>query len=199
MTNQDARPNKRLERHAAVSAVIGNHKDFLIIAALGGSAKDVGALTEGAPNGFLVSTMGTGIPIAFGLALAQPQRRVVCVTGDGDMLMSLGMLATIAATRCKNIAIVCVDNALYQETGGQVSHTGKGVDLAAMAEAAGFAVVRDVVTDDQIAEASDILRRADGPIFILLRVDDSDPPKIRRNAQAAETKAAFRQALLGQR
>ena len=193
-------PARRLDRRTAVPALIGDSSDFLIIAGLGGSAKDVGALTREAPNAFLFSgAMGGALPAALGLALAQPERRVVCVTGDGDLLMSLGMLATIGAMQPPNLAIVCVDNALYQETGGQPSHTGRGVNLAAIAEGAGFAVVRDVAGADQIADASTTLRHSNGPAFVLLRVDDTPPPHYKRNSHATETKTAFRRALLGTR
>lgn len=190
----------RLDRRTAIPALIGDHGDFLIIAGLGGSAKDVGALTRETPNAFLFAgAMGGAVPTAFGLALARPDKRVLCVTGDGDLLMSLGMLATIGAMQPANLAIVCVDNALYQETGSQASHTGRGVNLAAIAEGAGFSVVRDVSSTEQIADASAVLRQSNGPAFVLLHVDETPPPNYKRNSHAVETKAAFRKALLGTR
>jgi phosphonopyruvate decarboxylase len=200
MGTASVEPKARLNRRTAIPALIGNPDDFLIIAGLGGSAKDIGALTQETPNVFLFSgAMGGALPTALGLALAQPQRRVLCVTGDGDLLMSLGMLATIGAAKISNLAVVCVDNALYQETGSQASHTGKGVNLAAIAQGAGFPVVRDVSREQEIADASAVLRQSNGAAFVLLRVDDTPPPPYRRNSHAAERKAAFRHALLGTR
>ncbi len=190
----------RLNRQTAVPRLIGNHEDFLIVSALAGPAKDIGDLTKEAANAFLFGgAMGGALPTAFGLALAQPKRRVLCVTGDGDLLMSLGMLATIGAARQPNLAVVCVDNALYQETGGQGSHTGMGVNLAQIATGAGFSAVRDIHDEDQLDEASNLLRQSNGPTFVLLRVDSTPPPAYVRSWHAADAKTAFRRALLGHR
>ena len=190
----------RLPRATAVPKLIGNPDDFLIVAGLAGPAKDIGALTKEAPNTFLFGgAMGGALPTALGLALAQPDKRVLCVTGDGDLLMSMSTLATIGALKPANLAVVCVDNALYQETGGQDSHTAMGVDLAKIAAGAGFGATRDVSREDQLEEAGQILRQTNGPAFVLLRVDASPPPKYGRNWQASETKVAFRKALLGTR
>ncbi|MEM9357149.1 MAG: thiamine pyrophosphate-dependent enzyme, partial [Pseudomonadota bacterium] len=129
-----------LDRAEAVPALIGNSGDFLIIAGLAGPAKDIGALTKDGDNAFIFAgAMGGAVTTALGLALAQPDKRVLCVTGDGDLLMSLGALATVGVMQPTNLSIVCVDNALYQETGGQTSHTGLGVDLATVASGCGIA------------------------------------------------------------
>lgn len=184
----------RMDRNKAVPALIGNPDDFLIVAGLAGPAKDVGALTE---NAFLFGgAMGGAVMAGLGLALAQPQRKVLCVTGDGDLLMSLGSLATVGVMKPANFSVVCVDNALYQETGGQTSHTGLGVNVAEVAAGCGFAQTRDVKEESQIAEASQLLRQGNASTFILLRVDETPSPKGIRNLHAAETKAAFRQMVL---
>ncbi len=188
---------KRMDRNKAVPALIGNPDDFLIVAGLAGPAKDIGALTDKA---FLFGgAMGGAVMAGLGLALAQPDKKVLCVTGDGDMLMSLGSLATVGVMKPANFSIVCVDNALYQETGGQTSHTGLGVNLAQVAEGCGFAATRDVNEESQIEEASSLLRQANGASFILLRVDDTPSPKGIRNLHATETKAQFREMVLGHR
>lgn len=200
MKPESTRAAYKLNRQTAVPALIGKHEDFLIVSGLAGPAKDIGALTKETPNTFLFGgAMGGALPMAFGLALAQPDRRILCVTGDGDLLMCLGMLATIGAMKPSNLAVVCVDNALYQETGSQDSHTGMGVNLAAIAEGAGFSVVRDVDSEEKITDASTVLRQSNGPAFVLLRVDATPPPKYVRNWQASEAKTAFRKALLGTR
>jgi thiamine pyrophosphate-dependent acetolactate synthase large subunit-like protein len=187
-----------LPRVEAVPALIGNPDDFLIVAGLAGPAKDIGALTNDGDNCFIFAgAMGGAVTTALGLALAQPKRRVLCVTGDGDLLMSLGALATVGAMQPSNLSIVCVDNALYQETGGQTSHTGMGINLAEIAGGCGIKTTREARTADDIKDAAQVLRQSNGPSFVLLRVDSSPPPKSKRNLQASETKEKFRRALLG--
>ena len=191
-------PARTLSRQTAVPALIGDPTDFLIVTGLAGPAKDIGHLTQEADNVFLFGgAMGAAVPTALGLALAQPERRVLCVTGDGDLLMSMGTLATIGALKVPNISVVCVDNALYQETGGQTSHTALGVDLAGVATAAGFGAVRTVQDESQIADASALLRQSNGPTFVLLEVDGTPPPKYLRSWDAAARKTVFRAAVVG--
>lgn len=190
----------RLDRTVAVPKLIGDPNDFLIITGLAGPAKDIGAMVGDAPNSFQFGgAMGGAVATALGLALAQPQKRVLCVTGDGDLLMSMGSLAMIGALKPSNLSVVCVDNGLYQETGGQPSHTSLGVDLATIAAGSGFPVTRDVSTEEELEEAAGVLRETNSPSFVLLRVDETEPAKRKRNLHAAETKTAFRQALLGHR
>ena len=110
--------------------------------------------------------------------------------------MSLGALATVAVVQPQNLSIVCVDNALYQETGGQTSHTGMGVNLAEIASGCGIATTREARTEEEIAEAAGVLRQSNGTTFVLLRVDHSPPPKSKRNLQASEAKERFRRSLL---
>ena len=187
-----------LDRKTAVPALVGAPDDFLIVAGLAGPAKDIAALTNDADNTFLFAgAMGGAVATALGLALAQPERRVLCVTGDGDLLMSLGSLATVGALKVANLAVVCVDNALYQETGGQKSHTALGVDLGVVASGCGF-ITRQIGDLDQLPEASQLLRQSNGPVFVHLKVGPQAPAKYSRNLQAADAKVRFRRALLGQ-
>ncbi|HUS97956.1 MAG TPA: thiamine pyrophosphate-dependent enzyme [Hyphomicrobiaceae bacterium] len=190
----------RLQRGQAVPKLIGNPDDFLIVTGLAGPAKDIGAMVGDAPNTFqFAGAMGGAVATALGLALAQPTKRVLCVTGDGDLLMSMGSLAMVGALKPSNLSVICVDNALYQETGGQPSHTSMGVDLATIASGSGFPVTRDVSTMEELDEAASVLRNTNSTAFVLLRVDASESPKNKRNLHAAETKVAFRKALLGTR
>src|SRR5713226_9640150 len=115
-----AAPGFVLERSEAVPALIGRHEDLLLIAGLGGSARDVGAVTgDGAHVYSLGGAMGAAAMMGLGLALARPDKRVLVVTGDGELLMSVGALATIAVINPPNLAIICVDNGHYGETGWQ--------------------------------------------------------------------------------
>ena len=141
--------------------------------------------------------MGGALPTSLGLAVSQPSKRVLCVSGDGDILMSLGSLATIATLQPKNLTIICIDNALYQETGGQKSHTGLGVDLAKVAEGCGFPLVHSVANEEELYKGSSLIdSNIDGPLFILLKVDKSKPPQYSRNWNASEEKLKFRRNLL---
>ena len=125
-----AAPRFVLDRREAVPALIGRHEDFLIVTGLAGTARDVAALTrDGAHIYTMAGAMGGAAMIGLGLALARRDRRVLVVTGDGELLMNVGALATIAVMNPPNLAIVCVDNGHYGETGYQQSHTSLGVDL----------------------------------------------------------------------
>ncbi len=187
-----------LDRRQAVPALVGDHRDFLIVTGLAGTAKDMAHLSGDAPHLFtMAGAMGAAVSIGLGLALAQPERRVLVVTGDGELLMNVGALATVAVMRPPNLAVVCVDNGHYGETGGQRSHTSLGVDLEAMAAAAGIAATRTVWTENEIAAASKLVRQSNGPAFVVLKVRPGDPPAFKRNMDAAACRVRFRAALLG--
>ena len=189
-----------LDRCDAVPKLVGNPQDFLIIAGLAGTARDTAHLCEPHGNYYACAgVMGGATAMGLGLALAQPARRVLVMTGDGELLMNVGSLATVAIMRPPNLAIVCVDNGHYGETGYQKSHTSLGVDLAAMAVGAGIPAVRTVMQESDIAEAAALLRQMDAPSFVVLKVKPTDPPKVRRSMDAAWTKHRFRDALLGTR
>src|SRR6201998_1165574 len=123
-----------LDRCDAVPALIGRHEDFLIVSGLAGTSRDVAALTQdGAHTYTMAGAMGGACMIGLGLALARPDKRVLVVTGDGELLMNIGALSTIAVLNPANLAIICVDNGHYGETGYQKSHTSLGVDLEKIA------------------------------------------------------------------
>ena len=187
-----------LDRREAVPKLIGDPNDFLIIAALAGTAKDTAHLCEPNANYYACAgVMGGATAMGLGLALAQPTRRVLVMAGDGDLLMNVGTLATVAIINPPNLSIVCVDNGHYGETGYQKSHTALGVDLAAMAVGAGIKAVCTVFQESDIAAAAALIRHMDSASFVLLKVKPTDPPKIRRPLDATWTKYRFRQALLG--
>ena len=187
-----------LDRCDAVPKLVGNPQDFFIIAGLAGTAKDAASLCEPHGNYFACAgVMGGATAMGLGLALAQPTRRVLVMTGDGELLMNVGSLATVAIMHPPNLAIVCVDNGHYGETGYQKSHTSLGVDLAAIAAGAGIPSVRTVAQESEIAEAAALIRHMDAPSFVVLKVQPTDPPKIRRSMDAAWSKHRFRDALLG--
>ena len=191
-------PVGTLDRREAVPALVGNAQDWLIVAGLAGTAKDTAAMCEPEANYFACAgVMGGAVAMGLGLALARPDRSVLVLTGDGELLMNVGSLATVAILNPPNLSIVCVDNGHYGETGYQKSHTSLGVDLAAMASGAGIPAVRSVSGAGEIEEAGRLLREANGTSFVLLRITpDAPPPVIRRSLDAALSKDRFRAATL---
>src|SRR3954449_13340308 len=158
-----AAPGFVLGRSEAVTALIGRHQDFLFIAGLGGTACDVGAVTgDGAHVYSLRGAMGAACMMGLGLALARPDKRVLVVTGDGELLMNLGALAAIAVLNPSNLAILCVDNGHYGETGYQKSHTSLGVDLERIAAGSGIKRTRTVANEAELAEGGRMLREGNG-------------------------------------
>lgn len=191
---------RTLDRKLAVPALIGDPSGLLIVAGLAGTAKDIAALTDEGPNVFLMGgAMGAAVPFAMGLAYAQPSRWVLAVTGDGDLMMSVGILSTVGVMQPPNLAILCVDNGHYGETGYQAGHTSRGVDLETIARGSGIAATHTVSTEADYDAAARSLRASNGPAFVWLRVTTARPPAYKRNFDAVERKAVFRKALLGQR
>src|SRR3954463_3412059 len=179
-----------LERGEAVPALIGRHEDFLIIAGLGGTACDVGAVTGDAAHVYsLGGAMGAACMMGLGLALARRDRRVLVVTGDGELLMNLGALATIAVMNPPNLSILCVDNGHYGETGYQKSHTSLGTDLEKMAQGAGIKLTRKVQHPADIPPGPQFLRQGNGTVFLLLRVNTGEPPVYKRIWDPAVSRA----------
>lgn len=187
-----------LDRRQAVPALIGNHEDFLIVSGLAGTSKDMGALTDdGAHLYSMAGAMGAACSMGLGLALAQPDKRVLVVTGDGELLMNVGTLATISILNPSNLSIVCVDNGHYGETGYQLSHTSKGVDLEQMAIGAGIKMTCTVEREEQIPEGARMLRQGNGTSFVLLRVNPQEPPAFKRLMEPDACRVRFRMGLLG--
>jgi thiamine pyrophosphate-dependent acetolactate synthase large subunit-like protein len=191
-------PEFILDRRDAVPALIGRHEDFLIVSGLAGTSRDVAALTrDGAHTYTMAGAMGGACMIGLGLALARPDRRVLVVTGDGELLMNIGALATIAVLNPANLAVLCVDNGHYGETGYQKSHTSLGVDLEKIAAGSGIKVTRTIAIESELADGARLLREGNGTAFVLLRVKPTDPPAFKRNMDPSVCRHRFRAALLG--
>ena len=197
--NTAATPNDfLLDRNEAVPHLVGNHEDFLIVAGLAGTARDLTFLSDDAPHVFaLAGAMGAATAMGLGLALARPERRVLVVTGDGELLMNVGTLATVAVMNPPNLAVVCVDNGHYGETGYQKSHTSLGVDLEQMAIGAGIRTTRRVTRPEEIAEASRLIRDGNGTSFVLMRVRPNESPPHKRDLDPTTERNRFRAALPG--
>ena len=127
-----------IERRAAVEHLLQNRDDMLVVCGLGSSTYDVYAAGDHHANFYLWGAMGGAIMIGLGLAIAEPDRQVMVITGDGEALMGIGALATVATQKPNNLCIVVLDNEHFGETGMQKSHTSHGVDLAKIAAGCGF-------------------------------------------------------------
>jgi thiamine pyrophosphate-dependent acetolactate synthase large subunit-like protein len=185
-----------LDRREVVKAILDRRDDALVVAGLGSSCYDCGVHDH--PNTFyLWGAMGAAAMTGLGLALAQPRRRVLVITGDGEMLMGLGALATIGAQKPDNLSIVVIDNELYSETGMQPTHTARGVSLGAMAQGAGFPVAQTVYTQAELDRGIEAMYNEPGPVFLSIKVSDQRYPMSIRLRDGAHIKNRFRENLLG--
>lgn len=186
-----------LNRREAVAAILRWRGNALVVTGLGSPTWDVAAAADSPHNFYLWGAMGAAAMVGLGLALAQPSRRVVVITGDGELLMGLGSLATIGAERPGNLSIVVLDNERYGETGMQASHTARGVDLAAMARAASFASASTVATEQELRAALPTVYDNEGPALVVVKVLANQPPLHVPLRDGAHIKNRFREALLG--
>jgi thiamine pyrophosphate-dependent acetolactate synthase large subunit-like protein len=186
-----------LQRRDVVARLLADRGDLLVVSGLGSPTYDCAAAGDHPLNFYLWGAMGSAITVGLGLALAQPERRVLVVTGDGELLMGLGALATAAVMRPRNLAIAVMDNERYGETGMQATHTAAGVDLAGMAAKAGFAQTATVAEESGVASACQLLRTAAGPVLVVFKVAANRDPLVLPPRDGAYLKHRFREALLG--
>jgi thiamine pyrophosphate-dependent acetolactate synthase large subunit-like protein len=167
-----------LERRAVVARLLRDRDRLLVVTGLGSPSYDVHAAGDHDGNFYLWGAMGAAALVGLGLAQAKPDRTVMVVTGDGEQLMGLGGLATIALAAPANLVIVVLDNGHYGETGMQRSHTGLGIDLASIARAAGFAGAVTVTDQAGLESAAQSIReRASGPRLYVVKVKPENLPR----------------------
>jgi thiamine pyrophosphate-dependent acetolactate synthase large subunit-like protein len=186
-----------LARRAVVEALLRERADMLVVTGLGAPTWDATAAGDHALTFPLWGAMGAAAMVGLGLALAQPARRVLVLTGDGEMLMGLGALAAIAVERPANLSLVVLDNERYGETGMQPTHTAGPVDLAGMAAAAGWPVAATIADEAAFAAALPAILGAAGPVFHDVKVRAENLPLVMPPKDGAFLKDRFRQALLG--
>ncbi len=185
-----------IDRRQAVARLVADRTDdLLVVGGLGAATWDLAAAGEHDLDFGLWGAMGGAVLIGLGLAMAQPDKRVLVVTGDGEMLMGMGGLATIAQQQPVNLAIVVLDNGLYGETGGQPSHTAHGADLAAIARGCGLPVAATIAEDERMGEAVSLAREARGPVFVVLKISPDTPPLVLPERDPVVLKDRFRAAL----
>lgn len=186
-----------LRRRAVVEALLANRGDTLVVTGLGAASWDATAAGDHDLTFPLWGAMGGAAMLGLGLALAQPARRVLVITGDGEILMGLTSLTAIAAERPANFSLVVLDNERYGETGMQPTHTAGPVDLAAMARAAGWPRAALVEDEAALQAALPEIRGATGPFLCQIKVRAETLPLVLPPKDGARLKDRFRRALLG--
>ena len=188
-----------LDRRAVVSTMLRDRKGIVAVGGLGASTNDMAAAGDNDRNLYLWGAMGGAVMMGLGLALAQPDVPVVVITGDGEMLMGIGSLATVGMQKPGNLSIVVLDNERYGETGMQATHTAAGVDLAKVAQACGFRLARQVRSGAQLAALRAAIHRGTGPLFAQVKVIAEKIPLVLPPRDGGILKSRFRKALLGAR
>jgi len=187
----------RLERRAAMARLVADRgDDLLVVPGLGSTTWDLAAAGDNDRNFYLWGAMGGAAMIGLGLALAQPDKRVAVITGDGEMLMGLGSLATIGIQRPANLAVIVFDNGVYGETGMQPSHTQGGVDLLKVAAGCGIGSCLDVRDEAGLTDLALRLKSLRETLFARVLIEPSDPPRVLPERDGPVLKQRFR-AVLG--
>lgn len=187
-----------LNRRAVVARILRDRGTALAVTSLGNPTFDVAAAGDGPQNFYLWGAMGGAVMVGLGLAQAQPQRRVIVFVGDGEMMMGLGSLATAAVQQVRNLSVAVIDNEHYAETGMQPAHAGRGVDIAAIARAAGFAESRTVRTEAELEGAVDLLLQGEGPVLATIKVTTDPAPTALPPRDGPFLRSRMRQHLLGE-
>ena len=160
-----------MQRRTVVAALLENRPaDMVVVSSLGNPTWDVASVGDHALNFNFIGAMGQAGPFALGLAMATPEKRIVLFAGDGELLMSLGVLATIANQAPANLAVVALDNESYVETGSQPSATAGPTDLEAVARACGFVHTRAVVDEMPLDDIRVMVWEGEGPLFVNIKI-----------------------------
>lgn len=182
-----------MDRRAAVGKLLAARDGTLVVTGLGSPSYDVHAAGDSDGNYYLWGAMGGAALTGLGLAQAQPDKRVMVITGDGEQLMAFGALATIAVAGPRNLDIIVLDNQHFGETGMQPSHTGRGIAFDRIAAAAGFADTAELCSLDEVDALAERLRQpADGPRLFVLKIRAENLPRSLPPRDAVFIKNRFR-------
>jgi thiamine pyrophosphate-dependent acetolactate synthase large subunit-like protein len=185
----------RLDRREAMRVLLDRRGDMLLVTGLGSTTWDAAAVGDDARNFYLWGAMGAAAMVGLGLAIAQPERRVLVVTGDGEMLMGLGALATVGVQSPPNLALAVFDNARYAETGMQASHTDYGVSLCGVARSCGIEGVYDVTDKAALDDFARLIHTAERTLFARIAIRADEPPRVLPSRDGVLLKNRFRGAL----
>jgi len=185
-----------LNRRQVVASLLASRGDAIAVGGIGASTYDIAAAGDHARNLYLWGAMGGAVMIGLGVALAQPKLPVLVITGDGEMLMGLGSLATVGLQKPKNLSIIVLDNESYGETGGQMSHTAAAADLVGIARACGIADSVALATLDEIAAfAARMQDVSAGPRFANIKIDAANLERVLSNRDGMFVLTRLRGAL----
>ena len=185
----------RLDRRAAIRILLENRGDLLLVTGLGSTTWDAASVADDERNFYLWGAMGAAAMVGLGLAIARPDRRVLVVTGDGEMLMGLGSLATIGVQSPPNLAIAVFDNGHYGETGMQASHTAETVDLIGVAEACGFKEAVGIIDENGLRNFTARIHSAATSLFARVVIRADEPPRVLPPRDGVLLKNRFRRAI----
>lgn len=186
-----------LERRDVVRTLLAPRKpELLVIGGIGSSSWDIAATADNPRDFCLVGGMGLAVPMALGLAIARPNNRILVITGDGDMLMGMGSLATVAQHQPKNLKMVVLDNELYGETGSQPTHTAGVTDLAAIAAGSGIPQTSTVRSETELSAMTKAIHEDDGPAFYVVKISGEMPDTVLPPLDGAFVKDRFRASVL---
>jgi thiamine pyrophosphate-dependent acetolactate synthase large subunit-like protein len=185
-----------LERRSVVAALLKTRKDAIVVGGLGASTYDIAAAGDHERNFYLWGGMGGAVMIGLGIALAQPKLPVVVITGDGEMLMGMGSLATVGLQKPGNLTIIGLDNEVYGETGGQASHTGANTDLVGVAKACGISQARELATMAETEAFAPLMQNvSSGPRFASIKIDSANLERVLANRDGSFIVTRIRGAL----
>lgn len=185
-----------IDRRTFVPALLeGRTDDLMVVAGLGSPCYDLMAAGDHPLNFYLWGAMGGAVPMALGLAGAQPTKRVLALTGDGEVLMGLTGLAAAGAEGLENLVVIILDNERYGETGQQKTHTARGVDLVQTAIGFGYKAVRDIRSVAEAAELKDWLATVTGPACAVVKISPDAPGMTLPPQDGVHLKNRFRDRL----
>jgi len=189
----------KLNRRVVISELLKERKNSLIVNGLGGTCWDVASLGDNDLNFYVWGGMGNACMIGLGLALSQPDKKVIVITGDGEMLMGIGSLATIALKQPKNLSIVVFDNELYGETGNQKTHTAYCTNLSKIAIGSGIINSSIILTQEDLLSLSLEIHQIKNLSFSVIKINQDQEEIVLPIREGAFIKSRFRRALLGEK
>ena len=192
--SQDAL-NKRADRREFVAKLLAATPDALVVTGLGSPSYDVFAAGDRDKNYYLWGAMGGATSLGLGLALAQPDKSVIVITGDGEQLMGIGSLGSIAVKQPKNLTIVVLDNGHFGETGMQRSHSSLGADLVGIAKGFGISDAFSTNSVDLVGEIAQGINARRGLAFVQVFIEADEPPRALPPRDGPFIKNRFRAAL----
>ncbi|KJS43134.1 MAG: aldehyde dehydrogenase [Roseovarius sp. BRH_c41] len=184
-----------LPRREVVAGLLENRDRMLVVTGLGSASYDVMAAGDHDNNYYLWAAMGSAVTVGFGLAMAQPERPVVVITGDGELMMGLGALASVALKKPANLTIAVLDNGHFGETGMQESHAGRGIAIDQIAASMGFPHTQCITDEADLPDFRDSLETCGGLRLAVLKIKPGNEPRVLPSRDGVHIKNRFRGAL----